>query len=1523
MRNASDGYAWGAMQLNISDLKGAMGEGSDYDDTALKRELEKQGKEIETNANAIEGKADEDHTHDNITDPYDDSWIQPEIDKKSDITHTHDITHDHDSEYQQKGDYADKNHIHDLNHNHDGEYLTSDDLPDPYDDTQIRDDFAAADQQLQDQITIINDAGYDDTAINQRISDEEQAREDGDAALSVKIDGKADDDHTHDPIDLEHNHNSQYQPIGDYATKTDLDSKSDTTHSHTPQDLTHDHNSEYQPLGNYADTNHDHPPQDLTHDHDMEYAPIHEHPYADTNHAHPPQDLTHDHDTEYQPVGDYATNQTVTDGDADLQEQIDAISSSGGYNDSWIQPAIDTGDANTLGGANAYTDAEIAKIVVPDVGDFATTDYVDAGDLAVEAKIPDVSGFATSEELTAGLASKSDTSHEHDEFTHTHDFSHDHDGEYALEHDHPYAPQAHDHPHDHEGDYQPTGDYALEEHEHLHDHDGTYQPAGNYSQIGHEHLHDHDGQYQPSGNYTNKEYVDASDANLQDQIDAIQSSGYDDTQLRADFAAGDVTTLASANAYTDEEVAKVFVPDVSDFATRTEVADGDSSTLTSANTYTDTEISKIPAPTPPYDDTAIKNLISDEETERSAGDQNLQDQIDTIQSSGYDDTQLRADFAAGDVTTLASANVYTDTEISKIPAPTPPYDDTQVKSDIQANKDSIEALGEKGYDDTGVKADIEANAVAIEENKAAIQEIDIPDVSDFATKTEVSDGDTATLTTANSYTDAEIAKIPDTDVSNLATKEELSTGLAGKADEPHTHDTSHNHNSEYQPLGDYATGGHTHDTSHTHDEFSDKDHTHPPQDLTHNHDAQYAPVHNHPYASDDHTHTPQDLTHNHEGEYQPVGDYPTKTEMTTADAAVEAKIPDVSGFATKTEVDKKLDKGSTTYLDAKAIEDDISGISSSIFDLSQNYDQLILDLGDAGSELQVELTGYLKKGTASYADAAGIEAEIDQEKTDRASADSSLQDMINSHSHDTSHTHTEYAETRHNHDGTYQPSGDYASGSHTHPPQDLTHDHAEYFLSGIEYDDDGNTLPLPYANANALGEAVDGKSETNHTHDLSHTHREYADKTEFELHQHEHNHDEEYVKKGHSHSNMQNEIDELKVHEHEGSYLPIGDWEGDQGFADDKEIFDFIESMFKVQELTDKTQNVKISAIEEREKNYADKSHNHEGVDEHEHDSVYLKKTGGVITGAIKTRGTLSNRHIGMQGTPPLKEDGSQDTTSSWGIKMDIDHANSYKSEFVVANRYGNIVRVTGGADPQAHIGPVERDGNNKPVPLKLSADPSEGDHAIRKSWADKNYLGNSGSQKHEGSLVIQKSSGVMLELKKNDTTTLEFWSDGSVEQPNLGANSKDANLVTRKNLKDANKPLEERIAVLEENQTGIVGIYLGEFELVYTGDRPTGATESNGNVRVWHKTVASSTTNPKNECKIGMYGDVGLVSAIDAFSGEARVILQQQGALQTWKFSGAWGTDSNKVLHISADGVSGDDLQSGGVLTKMWFLPV
>ena len=90
----------------------------------------------------------------------------------------------------------------------------------------------------------------------------------------------------------------------------------------------------------------------------------------------------------------------------------------------------------------------------------------------------------------------------------------------------------------------------------------------------------------------------------------------------------------------------------------------------------------------------------------------------------------------------------------------------------------------------------------------------------------------------------------------------------------------------------------------------------------------------------------------------------------------------------------------------------------------------------------------------------------------------------------TPHTHSEYAALDHKHqeqDLTHDHDDDYAAKDHKHE-----HDHDEYFLSGQAVDEDGNALPLPYADSVALGNAVNDKA------DEGHGHPNYATKIELE-----------------------------------------------------------------------------------------------------------------------------------------------------------------------------------------------------------------------------------------------------------------------------------------------------------------------------------------------------------------------------------------------------------------------------------------
>ena len=79
-------------------------------------------------------------------------------------------------------------------------------------------------------------------------------------------------------------------------------------------------------------------------------------------------------------LSSYALTTYVDDQDSKLQTQIDSLSTSGGYNDAWIQIAIDAGDASTLVDAKAYTDGEIAAIPPTDLSSYATKKELTDGD---------------------------------------------------------------------------------------------------------------------------------------------------------------------------------------------------------------------------------------------------------------------------------------------------------------------------------------------------------------------------------------------------------------------------------------------------------------------------------------------------------------------------------------------------------------------------------------------------------------------------------------------------------------------------------------------------------------------------------------------------------------------------------------------------------------------------------------------------------------------------------------------------------------------------------------------------------------------------------------------------------------------------------------------------------------------------------------------------------------------------------------------------------------------------------------
>ena len=74
----------------------------------------------------------------------------------------------------------------------------------------------------------------------------------------------------------------------------------------------------------------------------------------------------------------FATSKEVAEADQLLQGQIDALPTT---------TQMEAGDTETLETAEAYTDTEVGKIVIPDVSTFATKTYVDEADGALQEQI--------------------------------------------------------------------------------------------------------------------------------------------------------------------------------------------------------------------------------------------------------------------------------------------------------------------------------------------------------------------------------------------------------------------------------------------------------------------------------------------------------------------------------------------------------------------------------------------------------------------------------------------------------------------------------------------------------------------------------------------------------------------------------------------------------------------------------------------------------------------------------------------------------------------------------------------------------------------------------------------------------------------------------------------------------------------------------------------------------------------------------------------------------------------------------
>jgi hypothetical protein len=278
-----------------------------------------------------------------------------------------------------------------------------------------------------------------------------------------------------------------------------------------------------------------------------------------------------------------------------------------------------------------------------------------------------------------------------------------------------------------------------------------------------------------------KEYVDGRDT-----VTLSSANTYTDTSIAAipptdltsyetivNSEAGDATTLSSANTYTDNSIAAIPAVDLSSYETIVNSNAGDATTLSSANTYTDTSIAAIPA------------------TDLSA--------YETIVNSN-----------AGDATTLSSANTYTDTSIAAIPATDLSAYSTTVQVEalpvstftndagyITSSTDSqtLSFANPNLTISNGNTVDLSSltptvpvtsvntltgNVVLGSDNIAEgvtnlyhttprVQAVIDTNSAGFATTTQVTTGDSTTLSSANLYTDNSIAAIPAVDLSSYET----------------------------------------------------------------------------------------------------------------------------------------------------------------------------------------------------------------------------------------------------------------------------------------------------------------------------------------------------------------------------------------------------------------------------------------------------------------------------------------------------------------------------------------------------------------------------------------------------------------------------------------------------------------------------------------------------------------------------------------------------------------------------------
>ena len=108
----------------------------------------------------------------------------------------------------------------------------------------------------------------------------------------------------------------------------------------------------------------------------------------------------------------------------------------------------------------------------------------------------------------------------------------------------------------------------------------------------------------------------------------------------------------------------------------------------------------------------------------------------------------------------------------------------------------------------------------------------------------------------------------------------------------------------------------------------------------------------------------------------------------------------------------------------------------------------------------------------------------------------------------------------------------------------------------------------------------------------------------------------------------------------------------------------------------------------------------------------------------------VENRFSEIKSIAPVSTDTNTfDYSKRFGIKVDLDGGNTYKNNFAVGNRHGDIIHITGGGGPQIILGGNEftgapgASGLSSGVPIlgvpTPSFEDSPGDIAVNKEYVD------------------------------------------------------------------------------------------------------------------------------------------------------------------------------------------------------------